>query len=429
MSSSFDLSPVIGLHRVLPPTPSSTTDSSGDNSAGYFKPVDLSNLSSIQARQLGDFSALWDFLQTTPARGGVSPPTSSTNPHLPPPLYSTPTATPPAEREESSALRNQNSPKKPRRVVTFAANVGRVDGKTTNGSKSTATTTTTTDDHQVCNGVKAFVKHVSRPLIESKTTPEARKVNIIQKLMGMFPESKTTLLRPPTRTAAGLSPDGVHVFVDNSNVSFTVRSAPSRNLPLISFCFSFQILIGFYDHIKKVRGYGRKDPVRRPAFSFHSLSLILERGRGTAKKVLVGSSPITPVILEARELGYETSILERVEKERSPSSASSGSESATSNRRKVEQAVDEICHLKILESVLDYTPSTIVLASGDGAAGEYSPGFFRVIERCLARGWTVELVAFKQNLSRFYRDKAFKKKWKDQFRFVALDSFAEDLLG
>jgi len=159
------------------------------------------------------------------------------------------------------------------------------------------------------------------------------------------------------------------------------------------------------------------------------LSLILERGRPTAKKVLVGSSPITPVVLEARELCYETSILERVEKERNSGSASSGSESATSKRRKVEQAVDEICHLKILESVLDYSPGTIVLASGDGAAGEYSPGFFRVIERCLVRGWTVELVSWRENLSGFYTDKAFLRKWEGKFRFVLLDGFAEELLA
>jgi len=91
--------------------------------------------------------------------------------------------------------------------------------------------------------------------------------------------------------------------------------------------------------------------------------------------------------------------------------------------------VDEICHLKILESVLDYAPSIIVLASGDGAVAEYSPGFFKVIERCLMRGWMVELFSFKRNLSGFYRDRDFKKRWKNQFRFVALDDFAEDLLS
>jgi predicted alpha/beta-hydrolase family hydrolase len=90
--------------------------------------------------------------------------------------------------------------------------------------------------------------------------------------------------------------------------------------------------------------------------------------------------------------------------------------------------VDEIIHLKILESVLDYPPSTIVLASGDGAAGEYSPGFTKVIERCLTRGWEVEVLSFKQNLSGFYRNKEFKKTWKDKFRFIPLDGFVEELL-
>lgn len=167
--------------------------------------------------------------------------------------------------------------------------------------------------------------------------------------------------------------------------------------------------------------------------------------------MLVGSSPITPAVLEARELGYETSILERVEKERavhagaSGGSASSGSESSSpgkhgqysrrkntnkDRKRKVEQSVDETLALKMLETILDYSrPSTIVLASGDGAQGEYSPGFFRVVERCLSRGWHVELVAFSECLSRVYSDADFRRRWKKEFRFIALDHFAEDLLG
>lgn len=148
----------------------------------------------------------------------------------------------------------------------------------------------------------------------------------------------------------------------------------------------------------------------------------------------MGSSPITPAVLEARSLGYEASILERVFKERpnrlGQYSTSSGSESTTERRlRMVEQAVDEVIHLKILESLLDYPPSTVVLASGDGAAGEYSLGFTRVIERCLERGWKVELMSFKKNLSGFYRDRDFRRRWGDQFRFVPLDEFVEELLG
>lgn len=169
--------------------------------------------------------------------------------------------------------------------------------------------------------------------------------------------------------------------------------------------------------------------MKRPGLSFHGLSLVLERGRNTAKKVLVGSSPLTREIFEAREMGYETSILERVEKE-PQQTASSGSETPgnTKRKRKVEQAVDEILHLKILESVLDYPPSTVVLASGDGAAGEYSQGFFKMIERCLVRGWFVEVVSFTENLNGIYSQKAFRKKWKGKFKTVALDHFAEELL-
>lgn len=172
--------------------------------------------------------------------------------------------------------------------------------------------------------------------------------------------------------------------------------------------------------------------MRTPSFSFHNLSLILERGRLTAKKVLVGSLPITPVVREAEALGYETSMLERVRKDRVSKyqSSSSGSESTTSKTRtaKVEQAVDEILHLKILESILDFPPSTIVLASGDAAAGEYSPGFFRVVERALERGWKIELASFKKCLSFQYKARDFKEKWNRSFRFLPLDQFAELLL-
>jgi len=70
-----------------------------------------------------------------------------------------------------------------------------------------------------------------------------------------------------------------------------------------------------------------------------------------------------------------------------------------------------------------------VLASGDAAEGEYSPGFFKVVERCLDRGWKIELVSFKASLSWLYSNKDFLKKWKGAFSLVLLDTFAEELLG
>ena len=46
---------------------------------------------------------------------------------------------------------------------------------------------------------------------------------------------------------------------------------------------------------------------------FHNFSLVLERGRPAAKRVLVGSDKF-PVIQQAKAIGYETNILERVHK-------------------------------------------------------------------------------------------------------------------
>lgn len=403
-NTGFDTSAATGLQQVLPSRASSTSADSSD--AAFSK----SPNDPTAPRRLGDFTQLWQFLDTisnADSSGVRSPNTPPTDPDPDTSFRSFITTFSPSG--EASALKTEGSHKKTRRYVTFSPTVDVSPCKKNTGIANNAFIATTTAlkaalDDSPSDGVKVFAKHVSKPLIKSTTSPEERKINIIKTLMSMYPEARSSLLSPAPTLA--LSPEGIHIFIDNSN-----------------------ILIGFYDHIKKVRGFSKTDAVRRPAFSFHGLSLILERGRSTAKKVLVGSSPITPAILEARELGYETSILERVEKERNNGSASSGSESAASKKRKVEQAVDEICHLKILESVLDYPPGTIVLASGDGAAGEYSPGFFKVIERCLTRGWTIELVSFKRSLSSFYRDRDFKKKWKDQFRFVALDGFVEDLLG
>ena len=231
-------------------------------------------------------------------------------------------------------------------------------------------------------------------------------------------------------------PIGIHIFVDASN-----------------------ILIGFHDALKASMGLSPNRRIRRQPLSFHNLSLILERGRPAAKRVVVGSDNIESMD-EARHLGYETSILDRVHKakEYTPrqkryhnshhhggtngnisattgtSGQSSGSDTNASALRApekwVEQAVDEILHLKILESVVDAkTPSTIVLATGDAAEAEYSGGFLKMAERALDKGWKVELVSFGRNISSAYKRREFRGKWGDSFRIVELDAFVECLLG
>ena len=195
------------------------------------------------------------------------------------------------------------------------------------------------------------------------------------------------------------------------------------------------------------RGISSKSRIRRQPLSFRNLSLVLERGRPTAKQVLVGSDNF-PAVQEAKAIGYETNILERVHKakELTPrqkkysynngknkqTGQSSGSETAAgiyAPEKWVEQAVDEILHLKILESIVDaVAPSTIVLATGDAAEAEYSQGFLKMVERALEKGWMVELASFRHNTSQAYRRKDFRNKWGTRFRTVELDEFVEELL-
>lgn len=210
-------------------------------------------------------------------------------------------------------------------------------------------------------------------------------------------------------------------------------------------------MIGFQDSLKRSRGIPVSRRIRSQPFSYHNLSLILERGRPAAKRVLAGSDNF-PAVQEAKLIGYETNILERVHKakELTPRKKKSSSNNYNSSNytsatgqssssettagfapeKWVEQAVDEILHLKMLESVVDAkTPSTIVLATGDAAEAEYSEGFLKMVERALEKGWMVELVSFKNNISGAYKRKEFRGKWEKQFKIIILDEYVELLVG
>ena len=265
----------------------------------------------------------------------------------------------------------------------------------------------------------------------------SKKASLLTKLSRTFSSdlpylSSISLVHPPLDENPNLA-NGVHVFVDVSN-----------------------ILIGFHDALKSARKLGY---IRRQPFSFHNLSLILERGRPIAKRVLAGSDNF-PAIAEAQLIGYECNILDRVHKakELTPrqkkflhrqmngngtSSAgngtTSGSGSETNNavstathapEKWVEQAVDEILHLKILESVVDADdPATMVLATGDAAEAEYSQGFLKMVTRALGKGWSVEVVSFRKNISGMYKRREFRAQWGSRFRIVELDDYVEELVG
>lgn len=238
-----------------------------------------------------------------------------------------------------------------------------------------------------------------------------RKAGLVSKLSKQFPDFS---IQQPSFVLAEDS-SAVHVFVDASNIS-----------------------IGLHDSYKIQHGIPVSTHIKRLPLSFHNFSLILERGRPVAKKVLAGSDRF-PAINEAEKLGYEVNILTRVHKAkeftprqlkfRNALTPGGSSETGSSSERWVEQCVDEILHLKMLESLVDTDkPATIVLATGDAAEAEYSGGFLRMVERALQKGWSVELVSFAMNTSFAYKRKEFRAKWGARFRTINLEDYVEEML-
>lgn len=268
-----------------------------------------------------------------------------------------------------------------------------------------------------------------------------QRVGLLTKLFKDFPDYAETLVdagRMKKSRKLDVSSRPIHVFVDMSNVRWTARD----------WCFdwltSAKIMVGFHDSMKISRNIPVGTRVRRLPLSYQSFSLLLERGRPTAKRVLVGSDRIA-AISESEQLGYEANILNRVQKTKQPTARRpkfrrnpkaafhDGGQSSETNdapeERWVEQGVDEILHLKILESLLDTKePATIVLATGDAAQAEFSGGFLKMVERALQRGWRIELVSFSQVTSYAYKKKEFRSRWGSQFRMILLDDYVEELL-
>lgn len=152
------------------------------------------------------------------------------------------------------------------------------------------------------------------------------------------------------------------------------------------------------------------------------LSLLLRRGRPTphGSLHLVASSPIQQNLDPLVRLGWEVSVLKRVEiydnevkttqipKPQSLSTTINMFQEGGSRRYK-EQGVDEILHLKILQALnTKSTPapkgSTIVLATGDAKGGQFNQdGFLGAVREAIKRGWMVELWSFREGMLCFSR--------------------------
>jgi hypothetical protein len=267
---------------------------------------------------------------------------------------------------------------------------------------------------------------------------EDRDFEFLKRLIERFPVDKKWLVSPMRLCNDKISAEGIHVFVDASNIQ-----------------------IGFNDKLRSLRA----PPCDMP---FDTLALLMERRRPVAKRVYAGSTrEIDPITSNekftelAGAVGYEKIIYTQVYKAKELTDRQrffkdvkkvgwpkatrmhsgldrDGSDSETGatftpatpmpvpTPKWVEQGVDEALHLKMLQSIVDCdVPSTMVLATGDGNEAEYSDGFLKHVERALKKGWSVELVSWRQGLSSGYKRKSFRAQWGDRFTIIELDDYVE----
>ncbi|KAF2203885.1 hypothetical protein GQ43DRAFT_410580 [Delitschia confertaspora ATCC 74209] len=284
--------------------------------------------------------------------------------------------------------------------------------------------------------------NLSTPLVPSTPSRRSVMLNVRQrverheylwnKLFQDFEADKKWLLEPVALAKNKTSADEIHVFVDASN-----------------------IFIGFTDTIKKLQRVHPKARYQGPDISFEVLMLLMERRRPAAKRILSGSPPLSAAFATAEAAGYKVDVLDKVHKVQHlsekkkfykladkhgwkkanelMSAIGNGPETGIAdvdNSKPVwrEQAVDEILQLHMCNSILDAEePGTIVLATGDAAEGEYSDGFLKHVERALNKGWKVELVSWRGNMSGAYKNREFQRQWANRFTIIHLDEYVEEL--
>jgi len=203
--------------------------------------------------------------------------------------------------------------------------------------------------------------------------------------------------------------DGIYVFVDLSN-----------------------ILHGLEKHLED-RPYimeaampttTKNRPIPKPMLDFGALSLLLERGRPAARRFMLGTWPVFRyepfhrMVEKSRKRGYETAIWKKVPQDPAPTKGPVSWK---------EQGVDEAIQLQIVDAILMKPPGTMVVATGDGARSTLGDGFCSYIEKALALGWKVELMAWGSSTSKKYLDVNWQYQWKAQFHFVDLGDFAAHL--
>ena len=172
----------------------------------------------------------------------------------------------------------------------------------------------------------------------------------------------------------------VHVFYDNSNVLWGARYACTDLEPDV---YEFAVRI-----------------------HFRNIFQLMENGREIVSKVLAGSVPPScePLWAYAQQNGYTTDLLRKVERE---------------DGTVGEQGVDELLHLKIANTLLDYPSGTLAIATGDGRVSQFGTGFVTQIDRALNHGWDVEVWTWSQVCHRRYEE--YHNDPHRQFRLCKFD--------
>jgi hypothetical protein len=156
-------------------------------------------------------------------------------------------------------------------------------------------------------------------------------------------------------------PVDAHIFIDNSNIFQGARRAAEIHEPGVV-----------------------KQAVR---LYYQNFFRLVEAGTSPVTRVLGGSGPAGNEDLwnYARQAGYDTDLLRRVEK----LDGSLG-----------EQGVDEVLHLKIANALLDHEPpQRLVVCTGDARDSDFGTSFKSQIQRALKRGWEVRVWSWRDQLS------------------------------
>ncbi|KAL7793132.1 hypothetical protein V8C37DRAFT_378551 [Trichoderma ceciliae] len=205
---------------------------------------------------------------------------------------------------------------------------------------------------------------------------------------------------------SNITSQGIHVFVDMSNIDIGYQSTLKGNLSLDEST--------------------RFSPL--PHLNLRFLTELLVRDRPVvALNVCCSTVPGRSeprYVQQLRELGYHIDLRERKRVEGGLSSTKT-----SDTLRYVEDLVDETLQVRIAESVMEYfqKPGTIVLATGDAKPSAHSDGFFSYMQRALRMGWNVEVVSWRGSLSLRWTDRQWTSQWHDKFRVIELDEFLEIL--